>query len=182
MDLWRLSSRGVLPTHNRIVVKRVSFSRIQDLRNYKNSNSTAQRLIINFRIFIGIASVFGHMLNFKVIQLVKENWILLVLLKYWWYRALGIQPHFKWLENFKLTLKWCTVRWLVLLHIFCVRFAYDARTRTGGDDEVAFGLDDIVIDDEHDMTDDDDDVFMETSQQLQDQDLYDGIGRFSFTL
>ena len=71
------------------------------------------------------------------------------------------------------------------MYIFGFRFAYesvhhgdaDARTRVSGDDEVAFGLDDIVIGDEHDMMDDDDDVFMETTQQLQDQDLYDGIGR-----
>ena len=66
-----------------------------------------------------------------------------------------------------------------ITYFYCVRFAYDARTRTGRDDEVAFGLDDILIDDEHDMMDDDDDdVFMETTQQLQDQDLYDGIGRY----
>ena len=75
-------------------------------------------------------------------------------------------------------LKMMCCKMICFITYFCVRFAYDARTRTGGDDEVAFGLDDIVIDDEHDMMDDDDDVFMETSQQLQDQDLYDGIGRY----
>ena len=64
------------------------------------------------------------------------------------------------------------------------RFAYEShhgdthnrQVRTSAcDDEVAFGLDDIMIDDDV-LDDDDDDVFMDTTEPDHMQDHIDGLG------
>lgn len=70
--------------------------------------------------------------------------------------------------------------------VFCCRFAYENVHHTetprrlasvGGTEEVAFGLDDIMIDDDDILDDDDDDVFMDTTMSDTEQfDVYDGVG------